>query len=147
MRIQTIATLKEYTDSQKPITWSMIEIHIGCVIACIPTYTPLLKKLGGKISRGYSHTMSRSQGLQYIGGRTLGTSATVRSERGGAQKLGPGESDGSGATAADDEIALWDTRPEKGDTRVWVCTLRSSWAFDVRPLILHNHRPSRMRTV
>ncbi|RMY51686.1 hypothetical protein D0865_06202 [Hortaea werneckii] len=118
LRVQTIATLESYTDSQQPITWSMVEIHVGCLVACIPTYTPLLKKLGGKVTRTYRDNRSAVF-------RRHGSTVTAGSNHGiGGRHSRPTEPSphvhaDKRMTCADDELALWNTHPEKGQAAVW----------------------------
>ncbi|GIK06360.1 hypothetical protein Aspvir_002008 [Aspergillus viridinutans] len=45
IRIFTIKNLKTYTDSQGIVLWSVIEISLGVIISCIPTYGPLFHSL------------------------------------------------------------------------------------------------------
>ncbi|KAF4168424.1 hypothetical protein CNMCM6936_002519 [Aspergillus lentulus] len=45
IRIFTIKNLKTYTDSQPIVLWSVIEISLGVIISCIPTYGPLFHSL------------------------------------------------------------------------------------------------------
>ncbi|EHA21360.1 hypothetical protein ASPNIDRAFT_124352, partial [Aspergillus niger ATCC 1015] len=40
IRIFTIKHLKTYTDSQPIVLWSQVEISLGVIIACVPTYGP-----------------------------------------------------------------------------------------------------------
>ncbi|KAL5363007.1 hypothetical protein BJX96DRAFT_177689 [Aspergillus floccosus] len=76
LRIFTIKNLKTYTDSQPIVLWSTIEISLGVIIACIPTYGPLFKSFASNInsyrkrqtdpsyrltSRQQSHTQASSQ--------------------------------------------------------------------------------------
>ncbi|KAF4245624.1 hypothetical protein CNMCM6805_003568 [Aspergillus fumigatiaffinis] len=45
IRIFTIKDLKTYTDSQPIVLWSVIEISLGVIISCIPSYGPLFHSL------------------------------------------------------------------------------------------------------
>ncbi|GFF76847.1 hypothetical protein IFM53868_01942 [Aspergillus udagawae] len=45
IRVFTIKNLKTYTDSQPIVLWSVIEISLGVIISCIPTYGPLFHSL------------------------------------------------------------------------------------------------------
>ena len=116
MRVQTIANLKVYTESQKPIMWSMIEIHVGVIISCIPTYTPLLRRMRTKITT-YSGSRGKSQGHREGTGEgqvkvsTLGWKSTGKSK----SKL---SSSRISAMMMDDEIALCDA-PNRG-VKTWV---------------------------
>ncbi|KAG2418892.1 hypothetical protein HFD88_001994 [Aspergillus terreus] len=76
-RIFTIKNLKTYTDSEPILLWSTIEISLGVIIACIPTYGPLFKSFASNINsyrkrqtdqsyrltsaRQQSHTQASSQ--------------------------------------------------------------------------------------
>ncbi|RMY77906.1 hypothetical protein D0863_01037 [Hortaea werneckii] len=121
LRVESFAKIKGYTDSQQPITWSMIEIHVGCLVACIPTYTPLLRKLGHKVTRDYrgnhnaafrARRWTVTSGLESVSHRLSAT----RSGPNGAQA--PVDTSKS-MTCADDELALWDTTQEKCQAEVW----------------------------
>ncbi|RMX79613.1 hypothetical protein D0869_08174 [Hortaea werneckii] len=120
LRVESFAKIKGYTDSQQPITWSMIEIHVGCLVACIPTYTPLLRKLGHKVTRDYrgnhnaafrARRWTVTSGLESISHRLSAT----RSGPNGAQA--PVDTNKS-MTCADDELALWDTTQERCQAEV-----------------------------
>ncbi|GAB1730146.1 hypothetical protein NU195Hw_g7453t1 [Hortaea werneckii] len=121
LRVESFAKIKGYTDSQQPITWSMIEIHVGCLVACIPTYTPLLRKLGHKVTRDYRHNHSAAfrvrrwtitSGLESISHRLSGTRSAAN------ESQAPVDTNKS-MTCADDELALWDTTPERCQAEVW----------------------------
>ncbi|KAJ5633369.1 hypothetical protein N7490_009708 [Penicillium lividum] len=43
IRIFTIKALKTYTDSKSIVIWSCVEVSLGVVVSCIPTYGPLFK--------------------------------------------------------------------------------------------------------
>lgn len=114
MRIQTIASLKTYTGSQKPIMWSMVEIHVGVIISCIPTYTPLLRTVRSKLttysnSRGKSGADKEESGVVRVSNMP---SSTMKS--GGKSKM----SSSRLSAIMDDEIALCDV-PDRG-FRTWV---------------------------
>ncbi|KAF7158072.1 hypothetical protein CNMCM5623_002584 [Aspergillus felis] len=75
VRIFTIKNLKTYTDSQPIVLWSVIEISLGVIISCIPTYGPLFHSLrlsstrrrhGG--SESYRLTPSSKRPTGYIHG-------------------------------------------------------------------------------
>ncbi|KAI6913121.1 hypothetical protein KC318_g1764 [Hortaea werneckii] len=118
LRVQTIATLESYTDSQQPITWSMVEIHVGCLVACIPTYTPLLRKLGGKVTRTYRD--NRSAVFRRHGSTITAESSHRVGERHARHaEASPHGHTNKRMTCADDELALWDTNPEKGQAAAW----------------------------
>lgn len=104
LRLQTIANLKVYTESQKPVMWSMIEIHVGVIIACIPTYTPLLRRMRSKITT-YSHSHGKSEGFRGEAGEVkVNKTPSFGFKSGGKSKM-----TGSRISAMmDDEIALCD---------------------------------------
>ncbi|OJJ81807.1 putative integral membrane protein (Pth11) [Aspergillus glaucus CBS 516.65] len=43
IRIFTVKNLKTYTDSRPIVIWSVIEISLGVISTCIPTYAPLFR--------------------------------------------------------------------------------------------------------
>ncbi|KAK2061108.1 integral membrane protein [Colletotrichum caudatum] len=51
IRIQTIKSLSNYLDSAPAIQWSVIEVCMGIVIACVPPLAPMVKYYAAK-SRG-----------------------------------------------------------------------------------------------
>ncbi|RMY72384.1 hypothetical protein D0863_04549 [Hortaea werneckii] len=121
LRVESFAKIKGYTDSQQPITWSMIEIHVGCLVACIPTYTPLLRKLGHKVTREYRGNHNAAfrvrrwtvtSGLESISHRLSATRSAAN------ESQAPVDTNKS-MTCADDELALWDTTPERCQAEVW----------------------------
>ncbi|GAB7336410.1 hypothetical protein MBLNU13_g09127t2 [Cladosporium sp. NU13] len=57
IRIRTIAALANYIESKPVIEWSIVEINMGVVIACVPALRPLLKIFGRQIS---NNSRSRS---------------------------------------------------------------------------------------
>ncbi|PYH93080.1 hypothetical protein BO71DRAFT_291755, partial [Aspergillus ellipticus CBS 707.79] len=50
IRICTIRNLKAYTDSEPVVIWSDVEISLGVIITCIPTYGPLFHAMATTIS-------------------------------------------------------------------------------------------------
>ncbi|KAL4879309.1 hypothetical protein BJY04DRAFT_220165 [Aspergillus karnatakaensis] len=75
IRVFTVKNLETYTDSQPIIIWSIVEISLGVIISCIPTYGPLFRALAIKFpsyrrraTQGYyGQTISyeRSHGQSY----------------------------------------------------------------------------------
>ncbi|EMC98971.1 hypothetical protein BAUCODRAFT_45393, partial [Baudoinia panamericana UAMH 10762] len=59
IRMRTIAKLVHYTDSQSIIIWSIVEINLGVFISCVPTFAPLLKRFGERVSSGYRSQSGR----------------------------------------------------------------------------------------
>ncbi|KAK6436449.1 hypothetical protein LTR95_007367 [Oleoguttula sp. CCFEE 5521] len=43
LRVRTISRLRVYTDSEPIIEWSIIEINIGVLIACVPSFVPMMR--------------------------------------------------------------------------------------------------------
>ncbi|RHZ73302.1 hypothetical protein CDV55_103514 [Aspergillus turcosus] len=71
IRVFTIKNLKTYTDSQPIILWSTVEISLGVIIACIPTYGPLFHSLAVMTSSrrrrtGESYPLSSNQTPGYL---------------------------------------------------------------------------------
>lgn len=106
IRIQTIADLATYTDSQAIIEWSIVEINIGVIIACIPTFRPLLRGVGRKI------TSSGNTKLSSLGQRSKGVSTLKgkKMNRWSGSKTGvlPSKQDAASKVQEEDEIELWD---------------------------------------
>lgn len=117
MRIQTIANLKVFTESQKPIMWSIVEIHVGTLTACIPTYTPLLRSIRTRMT-----TYSRSRGKSES---WIAETGEVKVSRLQSHRLKSGNSKNRTLTTSrmsapyDDEIALCDV-PENGGVKTWI---------------------------
>ncbi|PYI10719.1 hypothetical protein BO78DRAFT_426265 [Aspergillus sclerotiicarbonarius CBS 121057] len=54
IRIFTIKNLKTYTDSQPIVLWSDVEISLGVIITCIPTYGPFFHAFASTMSSSYN---------------------------------------------------------------------------------------------
>ncbi|KAJ5770174.1 uncharacterized protein N7511_002225 [Penicillium nucicola] len=50
IRIFSVKNLKTVTDSQGLICWSIVEVSLGAIITCIPTYGPLFKSFASTIT-------------------------------------------------------------------------------------------------
>lgn len=106
IRIQTISALSTYTDSQPIIEWSIVEINLGVITACIPTFRPFLRNL--------SHKIASSNGTKFasFGRRSKGVSThksnkiNLWSENRAAKF--PPKGDASREPQEEDEIELWD---------------------------------------
>lgn len=90
---------------------SIVEINLGVLVACIPSYAPLLRILGQKALRGY---LSQSQSRRNNTGPSL--SAVGNDTRGsrlsrGLRGIQKGQ-DGS----QDEEVTLWEARSGWGET-------------------------------
>lgn len=106
IRIQTIAALSTYTDSQPIIEWSIVEINLGVITACIPTFRPFLRNL--------SHKIASSQGTKFASfGRRSKNISTHKSNKvtpwseNRPPKYQP-KGDASREPQEEDEIELWD---------------------------------------
>jgi hypothetical protein len=106
IRIQTIAALSTYTDSQPIIEWSIVEINLGVITACIPTYRPFLRNLGRKIAS--------SNGTRFTSfGRRSKNHSTHKSNKinpwsENRPTMFPPKGDTSRGPQEEDEIELWD---------------------------------------
>ncbi|KGO68870.1 hypothetical protein PITC_078110 [Penicillium italicum] len=63
IRIHTVWDLKTYTDSKKIVIWSCVEISLGVIIACLPTYGPLLKSFTSTVTSYQNRETSRTYAL------------------------------------------------------------------------------------
>ncbi|KAJ9602386.1 hypothetical protein H2200_013241 [Cladophialophora chaetospira] len=71
IRIFTIKSLKTYTDSESIVIWSAVEINLGVIICCIPTFAPLFRTFSQKVSSGHSNSRTRGQsGSKYLRGQS-----------------------------------------------------------------------------
>ncbi|KAL4804419.1 hypothetical protein BDV18DRAFT_162181 [Aspergillus unguis] len=50
IRILTIKNLKNYTNSEPIIVWSTVEISLGVIISCVPTYAPYFRAFAINVS-------------------------------------------------------------------------------------------------
>ncbi|KGO72188.1 hypothetical protein PEX1_023480 [Penicillium expansum] len=66
IRILTVWDLKTYTDSKKIVIWSCVEISLGVVIACIPTYGPLFKSFASTVTSYRNRETSRTYALDSV---------------------------------------------------------------------------------
>ncbi|KAL4861793.1 hypothetical protein BDV12DRAFT_203646 [Aspergillus spectabilis] len=64
IRIFTVKKLETYTDSQPIIIWSIVEISLGVIISCIPTYGPLFRALRINLS-SYRRRATQTTGQAY----------------------------------------------------------------------------------
>ncbi|OQO09229.1 hypothetical protein B0A48_06121 [Cryoendolithus antarcticus] len=49
LRVRTISRLRVYTDSEPIIEWSIIEINIGVLIACVPSFVPMMRSASVRV--------------------------------------------------------------------------------------------------
>ncbi|KAH0026853.1 hypothetical protein KCU78_g4210, partial [Aureobasidium melanogenum] len=96
VRLTSIARLATYTDSKGSIQWSAVEINLGVVVACVPTFGPLIKRFGQKVSRGSRSKVSKLANSSRR--KTNETRSRVPAERTRSWK---------DPTVAEDEIELW----------------------------------------
>ncbi|OBW64038.1 MAG: DUF1604 domain protein [Aureobasidium pullulans] len=96
VRLTSIARLATYTDSKGSIQWSAVEINLGVVVACVPTFGPLIKRFGQKVSRGSRSKVSKLANSSRR--KTNETRSRVPAERIRSWK---------DPTVAEDEIELW----------------------------------------
>ncbi|KAH7304719.1 integral membrane protein [Stachybotrys elegans] len=68
IRIQTIRNLANYLDSARSITWSVVEVCVGIIIACVPTLSPMIKYYRDKsrngTNSGYAHQVGSRYAMQ-----------------------------------------------------------------------------------
>lgn len=106
IRIQTIADLATYTDSQAIIEWSIVEINVGVIVTCVPAFRPLLRGLGQKI------TSSQNTKLTTFRQRSNNPSTTPRSrlnrQSDGKSATLMASRDAANKIPEEDEIELWD---------------------------------------
>ncbi|KAI5240906.1 hypothetical protein E4T43_05753 [Aureobasidium subglaciale] len=96
IRLTSIARLATYTDSKGSIQWSTVEINLGVVVACVPTFGPLVKRWGQKVSRGSRSKVSKLAGSSRR--KTNETRSRLPADMSRSWK---------GPTVAEDEIELW----------------------------------------
>ncbi|KAJ5608856.1 hypothetical protein N7528_009423 [Penicillium herquei] len=63
IRILTVKDLKNYTDSKNIVIWSLVEISLGVVVSCIPTYGPLFKEFASTVNSYRNRQSGRSYQL------------------------------------------------------------------------------------
>ncbi|KAJ5836645.1 hypothetical protein N7447_002671 [Penicillium robsamsonii] len=66
IRIFTVRDLKTYTDSKNIVIWSCIEVSLGVIIACIPTYGPLFKSFASTVNSYRNRETSRTYALDSV---------------------------------------------------------------------------------
>lgn len=96
IRLTSIARLATYTDSKGSIQWSAVEINLGVVVACVPTFGPLVKRFGQKVSRGSKSKVSKI--VNSSRRKTTDTRSRIPADLTRNWK---------GPTVAEDEIELW----------------------------------------
>ncbi|KAJ5406244.1 hypothetical protein N7465_007528 [Penicillium sp. CMV-2018d] len=66
IRIFTVWDLKTYTDSKNIVIWSCVEVSLGVIIACIPTYGPLFKSFASTVTSYRNRDTSRTYVLDSV---------------------------------------------------------------------------------
>ncbi|GFN20583.1 hypothetical protein AtubIFM55763_005691 [Aspergillus tubingensis] len=96
IRIFTIKHLKTYTDSQPIVLWSQVEISLGVIIACVPTYGPYFHAFASTLTSSYNTRRQRrqhaSQSQTMDAGRSYALSGARRTQRNQSRML-PSETD------------------------------------------------------
>ncbi|KAF2724762.1 hypothetical protein K431DRAFT_217188 [Polychaeton citri CBS 116435] len=139
IRIQTIAALINYTDSERLILWSIVEINLGVFIACVPAFAPLVKVARRKLMAQSSQSNGReprSRSWYANGGRSCHSRSTNTASNSLGTKDGTRKSTVRECeldTNAEDEVALWALQP--GKSSGWV----DANVTPVSSLHLHRH--------
>ncbi|GKZ52261.1 hypothetical protein AnigIFM49718_000136 [Aspergillus niger] len=96
IRIFTIKHLKTYTDSQPIVLWSQVEISLGVIIACVPTYGPYFHAFASTLTSSYNTRRQRrqhaSQSQTMDPSRSYALSGARRTQRNQSRML-PSETD------------------------------------------------------
>ncbi|PWY69407.1 integral membrane protein [Aspergillus eucalypticola CBS 122712] len=96
IRIFTIKHLKTYTDSEPIVLWSQVEISLGVIIACVPTYGPYFHAFASTLTSSYNTRRQRrqhaSQSQTMDAGRSYALSGVRRTQRNQSRML-PSETD------------------------------------------------------
>ncbi|KAJ5355019.1 uncharacterized protein N7496_012231 [Penicillium cataractarum] len=79
IRIFTVKDLKTYTDSKNIVIWSCIEVSLGVIVSCIPTYGPLFKAFASTVNSYRNNDTSRSYQLGSIHPTTKSAASRKRS--------------------------------------------------------------------
>ncbi|KAL2216001.1 hypothetical protein M432DRAFT_647162 [Thermoascus aurantiacus ATCC 26904] len=119
IRIFTIKNLKSYTNSEAIVIWSAIEISVGVIIPCIPTYGPLFRSF----SSVYSSYRYRSRGQSQSNLTGINNNATSSKSR-----LSRTNASSSGAAHQKNR------------------SLTDSWAFDLQRIEQRHHQGATIKT-
>ncbi|KAI9933981.1 hypothetical protein ASPWEDRAFT_105046 [Aspergillus wentii DTO 134E9] len=65
IRVFTIKKLQTYTDSEPIVIWSVIEISLGVIVTCVPTYGPLFKAFSSNLNSYRKNRYGQSYGQSY----------------------------------------------------------------------------------
>ncbi|RAL02664.1 putative integral membrane protein (Pth11) [Aspergillus ibericus CBS 121593] len=95
IRIFTIKNLKTYTDSQPIVLWSDVEISLGVIITCIPTYGPFFHAFASSLSSSYNQHYGHRNNYTFHGENgSPGSSTSPHSYQ--LRKAGTGTGTGNG---------------------------------------------------
>ncbi|KAJ5663647.1 hypothetical protein N7507_004378 [Penicillium longicatenatum] len=81
IRIFTVKALVTYTDSKNIVIWSCVEVSLGVIISCIPTYGPLFKSRASMDKSYRTPNTSRSYPLGTLQNEATTGTATHSSRR------------------------------------------------------------------
>ncbi|TKA61916.1 hypothetical protein B0A55_11312 [Friedmanniomyces simplex] len=129
IRVRTIAKLVHYTDSEPIIIWSIVEINLGVFIACTPSFAPLLKQFGNKVTNGYqSNSQSKRQKATAGADYQPGTATNAkRLSKGNVFSTGKSVS-ANDLETAEDEVMLW-----SASRRAWPAEAYA-WGGNAHPM-------------
>lgn len=118
IRIRTIAALATYTESKPIIEWSIVEINMGVIVACVPAFSPLLKNFSKKISYN-SRSRSGAYG-QKTGNKSKVTTQGQKSNAATGSRTPLSRSRILASFRDDDEMELCETKNGwAGDSHGW----------------------------
>ncbi|THX21255.1 hypothetical protein D6D17_00158 [Aureobasidium pullulans] len=96
IRLASIARLATYTASEGSTQWSIIEINLGVIVACMPMFGPLVKRFRQKAS---GEVRSKASRLANSSPRKEDNDLSrLRTDMGGSWEC---------PTVAEDEVELW----------------------------------------
>ncbi|KAJ5454024.1 uncharacterized protein N7458_004980 [Penicillium daleae] len=115
IRIFTVKDLKTYTDSKNIVIWSCIEVSLGVIVSCIPTYGPLFKAFASTVNSYRNNDTSRSYQLGSV--HPTSKSAASRRRRSNFELIS--ESEGAQITvvvSANGDRTNYGTQSHGGDS-------------------------------
>jgi hypothetical protein len=123
VRVRTISRLRVYTDSQPIIEWSIVEINLGVLIACIPTFAPMMRSFSVKAqaiqksyhSRASSKSHKRQSKILLASDSTKRQSRELESPKRSSKVLSPPPPALGTLGEDDDEQELWGKRRGWGE--------------------------------
>ncbi|KAL2003384.1 hypothetical protein VTN02DRAFT_4120 [Thermoascus thermophilus] len=117
IRIFTIKNLKSYTNSEPIVIWSIVEISLGVIITCVPTYGTLFRSFSQAYS-SYRHGRSREESKNSNTGFSRNSVANMFRH---SWRFTSGTGSGSAAPRSKDK----DTNSQNNRS------LTESWAYDL----------------